>query len=333
MKKEKQERESHQQDGHSSYAHGPPTSPYRSSTGTGYSRNYNCYERNATGYHRGGYTHSRGAHAAYHPYQRPPPARGPQKFRNKSVIFNKDALTGEMSDGTLVSVPTTDSASLEEGIQQHIEPQTLCPAFTMTGTKRRDAPQLHSPFQVSNHGVGVCSRHGCRHLHNPDKLAVCKRWLFKGDCPKGDSCSLSHDPSAHNAPTCQHFQEGRCNNDNCRFSHIRINPAAPNCEAFGSLGYCEKGAECSELHAHECPQFSNTGACPFGDKCRLGHVHRAARMRKAARVSPEEQSSHEGSPKEVPDDSADSETWIRGAAQDTHHFTQQVDFVSLSTDD
>ncbi|KAF1912298.1 hypothetical protein BDU57DRAFT_522498 [Ampelomyces quisqualis] len=316
MKKEKQERlarESHHQDGYPSYASGPPTSPFRPGTGAGYTRNYNGYEGAATGYRRGGYTHSRGAHSAYHPYQRRPSALATQKFRNKSVVFNKGALTGEIPDGTPASVSSTTASALpEQGVTQHNEPQTLCPAFTMTG---------------------VCSRHGCRHLHDPDKLAICKRWLFKGICPKGDSCPLSHDSSAHNAPTCQHFQEGRCNNDNCRFSHVRVNPAALNCEAFGLLGYCEKGTECSELHAHECPQFSNTGVCPFGDKCRLGHVYRAARMRKAARVSPEGQPSHEGSPRDVPDNTADSETWIGGAARDTHHFTQQVDFVSLNTDD
>jgi hypothetical protein len=161
---------------------------------------------------------------------------------------------------------------------------------------------------------------------------VCKRWLFKGECLKGDSCPLSHNPTPHNAPTCQHFQEGRCNNDNCRFSHVRINPAAPNCEAFGLLGYCEKGADCSELHAHECPHFSNAGSCPYGDRCRLGHVHRASRMRKATRQSSEGQSSREGSPQQESND-AKAETWIGGANEDPHQFTQQVDYVSLDADD
>lgn len=144
MKKEKQERlarESHHQDGYPNYASGPPTSPFRSSTGTGYARNYNGYEKVTAGYHRGGYTHSRGARSAYHPYQRLPPAHTTQKFKNKSVVFNKEALTGEMSEGTRASVFTTDSALPEQGVQQHNEPQTLCPAFTMTGTERRDAIQ------------------------------------------------------------------------------------------------------------------------------------------------------------------------------------------------
>jgi hypothetical protein len=102
------------------------------------------------------------------------------------------------------------------------------------------------------------------------------------------------------------------------------------------MGYCEKGVDCAELHAHECPQFSNTGTCLYGDKCRLGHVRRASRMRKATRPSSEGQSPPSDSSKEDMDDTADAEIWIGGdeneTGQNAHHFTQQVDFVSLNTD-
>jgi hypothetical protein len=55
-------------------------------------------------------------------------------------------------------------------------------------------------------------------------------------------------------------------------------------------------------------------------------------MRKA-HVSPEDQPSQEASPKDVPDNTADTETWIGAAAQDNHPFSQQADYVSLNTDD
>lgn len=181
--------------------------------------------------------------------------------------------------------------------------------------------------------IGFCSRHGCRRLHDPEKQAVCRRWLFKGDCPKGAACPLSHEASAHNAPTCQHFQEGRCTKEHCSFSHVKVNPAALNCESFGVLGYCEKGTACPELHVHECPHFSNNGTCLYGDSCRLGHVYRASRMRKTNRSTPEGLSSREDSPKEQSVEPADTETLIRGAADQPHQFSQQVDFVSLDTDD
>jgi hypothetical protein len=99
------------------------------------------------------------------------------------------------------------------------------------------------------------------------------------------------------------------------------------------MGYCEKGAECSELHRRECPKFANTGTCPNGDSCRLSHTRRASRMRQAARLSSSGPSSPEASSKEDVDDSADSETLVGGTPQDPHQFSGQADFVSLNPDD
>jgi hypothetical protein len=218
------------------------------------------------------------------------------------------------------------SASSPQSSAQHSPRQVWRKKKTID---HRGAP----PLRMANYCAGICSRHGCQDVHDTDKQALCKRWLYKGECPKGDSCPLSHEPSPHNSPTCQHFQDSRCNNDKCRWSHVRINPAAPTCEAFGTMGYCEKGDGCSDLHARECPTFSNTGHCRYGDKCRLGHVHRASRMRKTARLSSDGLSSEGNTPKEVFDDSTDSETWTGGAAHDPHQFSQQVDFVSLNAED
>jgi hypothetical protein len=189
--------------------------------------------------------------------------------------------------------------------------------------------------------VGVCSRRGCRHLHDPNKQALCKRWLYKDDCSKGDFCQLSHTPSPNNAPTCLHFQEGRCNNENCRFAHIRLNPAAPNCAAFGRLGYCEKGNECAELHAYECPDFANKGECRFGDKCRLGHVHRASRMRQAtSRSSSKERASLSDKPVGATADTTDTSELQELSAMmndettgNAQQFTEQVDYVPLDAGD
>ncbi|KAF1946266.1 hypothetical protein EJ02DRAFT_450715 [Clathrospora elynae] len=259
----------------------------------------------------------RGGHGPYHPYQRPHVA---QKFPHNSVTFNKAEPTADASDTTNhTQRPVNTTVSTWSGPRQ-TEPKTLCPALTSTG---------------------VCSRHGCRHLHDPNKQALCKRWLYKNDCPRRDHCPLSHEASPHNAPTCLHFQEGRCNNDDCRFAHVRVNPAAPNCEPFGRLGYCEKGDSCPELHAHECPAFANTGACQYGDKCRLGHVHRASRMRKPTRLSSADHSSRSNTPdasdtpEEDMDTAEDTHEWIRPetrSAQKPHQFTQQADFVPLDSD-
>ncbi|KAH8732963.1 hypothetical protein GQ44DRAFT_601973, partial [Phaeosphaeriaceae sp. PMI808] len=259
---------------------------------------------------RGAYSRTSGHYSGFHPYQRTVP-----KFKNNSVVFKQEGLAdGSLNDKT-EAMPTIAFASsyARDQSDQQPEPTKLCPTFTWTG---------------------ICSRRGCSHLHDPEKQSVCKHWLFKGECPKGDSCALSHSPSAHNAPNCQHFQEGRCNNENCRFAHVRVNPAAQNCYAFGLIGYCEDGAKCRELHAHECPRYSNKGSCPYGDNCRLGHVRRASRMRRAPSHSSESRFSPPESIKEEVDEQKDAKPHVGSveakAAQTHHKFTQQVDYVSLS---
>jgi hypothetical protein len=135
MKKEKQERlahDSHFTNGYPNHAAGHPRPPFRSNTGAGYSGTYGSYQHPAVGPNRGGYSH-RGAPPAYHPYQ-----RSAQKFRNKSVTFNKQDLGREMSADTRAVGLTTNSTSAT-GIQ-HTESQTLCPAFTLTGKKRDNRP-------------------------------------------------------------------------------------------------------------------------------------------------------------------------------------------------
>jgi hypothetical protein len=305
---------------------------------SGYSARGNFHGRASTGYNtsyrsgpkRGGY------YGSYHPYHRP------QKFANRSVTFNGTDQTTEASEAN----ETEDSshASTESTVpatrgQQYTEPQAhaLCPGFTSTGISAKRQSGSHTPLCPSNICVGVCSRHGCSYLHDPNKQAICRRWLYT-DCNKGETCLLSHEASLHNAPTCTHFQDGRCNKDDCHFAHIRVNPAALNCEAFGRLGYCEKGDTCSELHAHECPTFANTGACRFGDKCRHGHVRRANRMRKAARVSsPTRSTTSDGSDvtEDDMDTAQDSHEWVMPQTSDQkpHQFTQQEDFVALNSDE
>ncbi|KAJ4982891.1 Zinc finger CCCH domain-containing protein [Stagonosporopsis vannaccii] len=268
---------------------------------------------------RGGYSYGeeRGA-ASYHPYQRRPPAHGSTRFKHRTVVFNKPEGFGDPaaseSTSASASAPLSTSHSRQNS-QPPTEVNQLCATFTSTG---------------------LCTRHGCPLVHDPDKQALCKRWLFKNDCNKGDHCSLSHTPTPHNVPTCLHFQEGRCTNEDCRFAHVRVNPAAQICDAFGRLGYCEKGAECADLHAYECPDFANKGECIRGDKCQHRHVHRASRMRKAAgRSSPEDRS--QATSPEAEDPRSETPSWSMGLSMDSSRapqiFTQQVDYVPLDAED
>jgi hypothetical protein len=112
-------------------------------------------------------------------------------------------------------------------------------------------------------------------------MSICKNLLYKGSC-SDEYCAVSHEPSPHNMPSCLHFLQGRCTKDDCRFIHANVGREATNCVAFGTLGYCEKGSACTELHLRECPFFSNKDFCHWKDSCRLGHVYRASRMKKSS---------------------------------------------------
>lgn len=130
--------------------------------------------------------------------------------------------------------------------------------------------------------LGTCYKGPtCPYIHDPNKVAICKEFLQTGKCRAGDSCDLSHEPSPHRSPVCVHFLRGRCANPECHYAHIRVNPGAPVCRAFGILGYCEKGEQCTDRHVYECPDYANTGSCKK-TKCTLPHVDRAGQIRKAA---------------------------------------------------
>lgn len=172
-----------------------------------------------------------------------------------------------------------------------------------------------SHIYLTNTCGGICARPRCHHIHDPDKTAICKQFLFKGTCPKGPSCPLSHEPSPTRSPNCVHFQNDYCNKDDCPYAHVHVNPNAPVCEAFGRLGYCEKGDQCADRHAFECPDFTNKGACDFKG-CRLPHVMHAGRLRKARKPSAEVESPSNPSSPEKEED-----------VDHTHALTQQDDFV------
>ncbi|KAL9134402.1 MAG: hypothetical protein Q9175_004413 [Cornicularia normoerica] len=57
--------------------------------------------------------------------------------------------------------------------------------------------------------------------------------------------------------------------------------AKPHLLDFAILGYCSKGANCSERHVHECPNYANTGICRK-PKCHLPHIDRAGQIKKHA---------------------------------------------------
>ncbi|EJU06420.1 hypothetical protein DACRYDRAFT_113130 [Dacryopinax primogenitus] len=148
------------------------------------------------------------------------------------------------------------------------------PSATKPGREKKQCPFFTR--------TGICTRgRTCRYQHDPEKVAMCPKWL-KGDCPNGDSCPLSHQPTPQRMPFCVHFANaGRCKNgDSCMYPHVHLGATAGICRDFAVLGYCEKGADCDKKHVRECPDFADTGVCK-NRHCRLPHVIRAKHAAKA----------------------------------------------------
>uniref|UniRef100_A0A3P8UNM3 Zinc finger CCCH domain-containing protein 3 n=1 Tax=Cynoglossus semilaevis TaxID=244447 RepID=A0A3P8UNM3_CYNSE len=118
---------------------------------------------------------------------------------------------------------------------------------------------------------GKCNRGDrCPYIHDPDKVAVCTRFL-RGTCKKADgTCPFSHKVAKEKMPVCSFFLKGICNNSECPYSHVYVSRKAEVCEDFVK-GYCPQGEKCKKKHTLVCPEFSKTGSCPKGSRCKLKH--------------------------------------------------------------
>uniref|UniRef100_UPI00398EB63E zinc finger CCCH domain-containing protein 3 isoform X2 n=1 Tax=Pristiophorus japonicus TaxID=55135 RepID=UPI00398EB63E len=129
---------------------------------------------------------------------------------------------------------------------------------------------------------GKCNRgDNCPYIHDPEKVAVCTRFL-RGTCKKTDgTCPFSHKVSKDKMPVCSYYLRGICNNNNCPYSHVYVSRKAEVCRDF-LKGYCPLGAKCKKKHTLVCPEFSRTGSCTQGSKCKLQHRQRKSDKRKHA---------------------------------------------------
>ncbi|CAL8309439.1 unnamed protein product [Lota lota] len=125
---------------------------------------------------------------------------------------------------------------------------------------------------------GKCNRgDSCPYIHDPDKVAVCTRFL-RGTCKQAaGTCPFSHRVDKEKMPVCSYFLRGICNNSSCPYSHVYVSRTAAVCQDF-IKGYCPQGEKCKKKHTLVCPDFSRSGSCPQGSRCKLQHRQRAKRI-------------------------------------------------------
>lgn len=81
---------------------------------------------------------------------------------------------------------------------------------------------------------GKCSKSDeeCRYVHDRAKVAVCRAFLRKGGCDKGDKCLLTHAVQAEKMPVCIYFEKGMCFTPNCPYLHVKVSKNAAVCPRF-----------------------------------------------------------------------------------------------------
>ncbi|XP_064496231.1 zinc finger CCCH domain-containing protein 3 isoform X1 [Pseudopipra pipra] len=128
---------------------------------------------------------------------------------------------------------------------------------------------------------GKCNRgDSCPYIHDPDKVAVCTRFL-RGTCKKTDgTCPFSHKVSKDKMPVCSYYLKGICSNSNCPYSHVYVSRKAEVCQDF-LKGYCPMGEKCKKKHTLVCPDFARKGVCPKGGRCKLLHPQKRRHPKEA----------------------------------------------------
>lgn len=141
--------------------------------------------------------------------------------------------------------------------------------------KKREYCMYYNRFGRCNRGE--C----CPYIHDPEKVAVCTRFV-RGTCKKTDgSCPFSHHVSKEKMPVCSYFLKGICSNSNCPYSHVYVSRKAEVCGDF-LKGYCPLGAKCKKKHTLLCPDFARRGVCPRGTQCQLLHRNQKRHGRRTA---------------------------------------------------
>eukprot|EP00752_Nemacystus_decipiens_P001366 g1355.t1 len=114
---------------------------------------------------------------------------------------------------------------------------------------------------------GKCSKsdEACRYVHDKSKVAVCRAFLRKGGCAKGDKCLLTHAIQAEKMPVCIYFERGMCFTPNCPYLHVKVSQNAAVCPRF-LKGHCPDGTACRLRHELPNPRKRTRDVSDGGDQ-------------------------------------------------------------------
>lgn len=189
---------------------------------------------------------------------------GSPRWRNKgyrciggvlySVSANKLAKTCGRPGGDGGSRPLLRTGRLDpaSSCSRSLASRALQRSLAIVRQARQRRRRKEQEYCMYYNRFGRCNRGElCPYIHDPEKVAVCTRFL-RGTCKKTDgTCPFSHQVSKEKMPVCSYFLKGVCSNSNCPYSHVYVSRKAEVCTDF-LKGYCPLGAKVSVRPAWAC---------------------------------------------------------------------------------
>ncbi|XP_043457900.1 zinc finger CCCH domain-containing protein 3 isoform X1 [Prionailurus bengalensis] len=221
----------------------------------------------------------------------------PPRWRNKGyrciggVLYKVSANKLSKTSGAPRPLPRTGRLDPASSCSRSLASRAVQRSLAIVRQARQRRRKQQQEYCMYYNRFGRCN-HGehCPYIHDPDKVAVCTRFL-RGTCKKTDgTCPFSHHVSKEKMPVCSYFLKGICSNSNCPYSHVYVSRKAEVCTDF-LKGYCPLGAKCKKKHTLLCPDFSRRGVCPRGAQCQLLHRNQKRPGRRAASAPAPEPSS------------------------------------------
>ncbi|XP_070574341.1 zinc finger CCCH domain-containing protein 3-like isoform X2 [Ptychodera flava] len=205
-----------------------------------------------------------------------------------------DKAPSRLDFGGMTFVQTTPGTLVRKTDYTKILAQRMLQRSIHTTNAMKWKKSKPKQFCMFYNRFGKCNRGDkCQYIHDPEKVAVCTRFL-RGTC-KDASCPFSHKVSKDKMPVCSFFLRGVCNRDDCPYLHVNVNRSAAVCEDF-LKGYCPLGEKCKKRHVLDCPEFAKSGVCADGKKCKMIHRVRRNLKRKSSsdhKEQPEKRNSSE----------------------------------------
>ncbi|XP_073726354.1 uncharacterized protein zc3h3 isoform X1 [Misgurnus anguillicaudatus] len=203
------------------------------------------------------------------------------KLSRTHTVCTPNSKPGEWYNPDVSSTSNMTKTSATRYIANRAVQRSLA-IIRQASQKKQKAKQYcmyYNRFGKCNHGDA------CPYIHDPDKVAVCTRFL-RGTCKQTDgSCPFSHKVAKEKMPVCSYFLKGICNNSSCPYSHVYVSRKADICKDF-IRGYCPQGDKCKKKHTLVCPDFSSKGVCPRGSKCKLHHRQSTKRTSSNSNTGP-----------------------------------------------